>query len=101
MAEDLKVFSTPTVRSVLQDVLPKFQQDTGHRVEVSYVGAGANMQSFGRFQNAERFAAALACSWRWRCARLQASVLGVSLSAVALALDQHGLDVVEQAVQQG
>ena len=32
---------------------------------------------------------------------LQASGLGVSLSAVALALDQNGLDVVQQAVQQG
>mgnify|MGYP000443692723 CR=1 FL=1 len=31
----------------------------------------------------------------------QASELGVSLRAVALALDQNGLDVVEQTVEQG
>jgi len=31
----------------------------------------------------------------------QASDLGVILAAGALALDQHGLDVVQQAVQQG
>ena len=76
-----------------------------------FVGAGANVLSFGRFQNAEGFATALACEagagdaggFRLQAAgcRLQASGLGVVLSTVALALDQNGLDVVHQAVQQG
>jgi molybdate transport system substrate-binding protein len=41
LAEDLKVLCTPTVRSVLQDVLPRFRQETGHVVEVSYDPVGA------------------------------------------------------------
>lgn len=41
LAADLKILSTPTVRSVLQDVLPAFQQQTGHRVEVTYDPVGA------------------------------------------------------------
>ncbi len=65
------------------------------------VGAVSNVLILCRFQNAEGFAAALAWRWRWRFGRVQASGLGVSLTAVALAFDQNGLDVVQQPVQQG
>ena len=65
------------------------------------VGAGANVLSFGRFQIADGFWAASGWCWGRRSERWWASGLRVILTAVALALDQNGLDVVEQAVQQG
>ena len=65
--------------------------------ELENVGAGANVLSFGRFQNADGFRG----YWRAGGARGAggagpdgASGFGAILTAVALALDQNGLDVV-------
>jgi hypothetical protein len=64
------------------------------------VGAAANVLSFGRFQNAQGVAAVLRWCESSSGHSVRGSDLGVGLTAVALALDDDGLDVVQQAVQE-
>ena len=61
------------------------------------VNASTNVLSSGRFQNADGFASELARNHCRRSARRPASGVGLVLAAVALALDQDGLDVVSNA----
>ena len=59
------------------------------------------MLVFGRFENAASFATALAWFLGRRRLGGGASDLDLGVGAVALALDDDGLGVVQQAVQQG
>ena len=65
------------------------------------MGAGANVLSFGRFQNADGFRGYWRAGGAGGAGADGASGFGAILTAVALAFDKNGLDVVQQAVQQG